>query len=189
MAIISFTINNFEPIFFIEHHQIISQCNANLNAKKINWTRSIDIRCILNFHDAAKFASGRINGSLLSLTVRSCCPSRRRAKRKEWDAPRWATERSRWGNELQINSEHLHFCRHDESAREDRKSQAWRNATAWFSGFLFATSSQTRNSASYTCKSSKLVCEICFLKIVETIKNLYLIGWYFYNILVDICNK
>lgn len=26
-------------------------------------------------------------------------------------------------NELQINSEHLHFCRQDEGAREDRKSQ------------------------------------------------------------------
>lgn len=42
---------------------------------------------------------------------------------------------SRWGNELQINSEHLHFCQRDEGAREDRKSQAW------FSGFPSATSS------------------------------------------------
>lgn len=97
---------------------------CNLNAKKlIVFDQLIHI---FNFHDAAKFESGRINGSLLSLMLLPTAVARLEGETERVRRATSGDRRSRRGNELQINSEDLHFCRRDEGAREDRKSQARR---------------------------------------------------------------
>lgn len=101
-----------------------SRCNASFSRRKLIVFDQLMHITTFNFHDAAKFEPRRINGSLLSLTLLPAAVARLEGKRNGKSETRRATERSRWGNELQINSEHLHFCRRDEGAREDRKSQA-----------------------------------------------------------------
>lgn len=139
----------FVSIFFAEHHRdrIISR------GRLIALDRLMHI-ATLNFHDAAKFEPARINGGLLSFTLlpRSCCPSRRRNGKSE---TRRAKRQSALGGVT--NCKLIASIYISAGAMKAHVRIGSHRRAAWFSGFPVATSSPTRNSASYTCKSSKFL--------------------------------